>query len=62
MVQFFESNIKCFEYLKSYASNILRRQSCTGKLLYYEWPGFHHILLLVILHGKHILGLLFLLC
>ena len=49
---FFGSNIKCFEYLQSYAANVLQHQSCTGKLFYYQWPGFHYTLLLVILHGR----------
>ena len=52
VIQFSGSNIECFEYLKSCASNVLRHQSCTGKLFYYQWPGFHHRLLLVILRGR----------
>ena len=47
MIQFFGSNIPCFEYLKSCPSNILRCQSCTRELFYYQWSGFHHTLLLV---------------
>ena len=42
VIQFFESNIDWFEYLKSFASNVLMRQSCTGELFYYKWLGFYH--------------------
>ena len=52
VIQFFRSNTECFEYLKSCASNVLRRQSRTGELFYYYWSGFHHTLLLVVLRGK----------
>ena len=51
MIQLFGSNTEHFEYLKSCASNILRSHSCTRELFFYQWPGFHHILL-VTLHGK----------
>ena len=51
VIQFFGSNIKCFEYPESCASNILRRQSRTGELMHSR-PGFHHILILVNLRGK----------
>ena len=52
VIQFFGSNIECFEYLKSHASNVLRCQSYTRELFYNQWPRFHHTLLLVILCGK----------
>ena len=52
VIEFFESNIEYFEYLKLCALNVVRRQSRTGDLFYYQWPGFHHALLLVILRGK----------
>ena len=46
VIQFFGSNIKHFEYLKSGTLNVVRRE-----LFYYQWPGFHRTLLLVILRG-----------
>ena len=52
VVLFFGSNIKCFEYLKLIASNVLRSQLDTGKLFYYQWPAFYHTLSLVILRDK----------
>ena len=52
VIQFFGSNNKCFGYLKLSASNVLRCQSHTGELFYYQWPGFYHTLSLVIFHGK----------
>ena len=52
VIQFFGSNIECFEYLTSFASNVLMHQSGTGELLYYIWPGFYHPLSLIILRGK----------
>ena len=50
VIQFFESNIKCFEYLKSFALNVLMHQSCMGELFYYKWSGFYHTL--IMLRGK----------
>ena len=47
MIQFFGSNIKCFEYLKSCTLNVLRCHSHTGELFYYQWPGFHYTLLFI---------------
>ena len=32
--------------------NVLRCQSHAEELFYYQWPGFHHIFLLTILHGR----------
>ena len=47
VIQFFGSNIECFEYLKSHASNVLRCQSYTRELFYNQWPGFHHTLFII---------------
>ena len=49
MIRFFLSNIECFEYRmfwipKSCKSNVLRCQSRTGELFYYQWPGFHQVI------------------
>ena len=52
VIQFFSSNVECFEYLKSSASNVLKRQSLTGELFHYQWSGFYHTLLLGVLRGK----------
>ena len=51
VIQFFGSNIECFEDLKSCEFITFRHQSLMGELSYYQWPGFPHTLL-VILHGK----------
>ena len=42
VIQFFGSNIECFEDLKSCGFNTVRHQSLMGELFYYQWPGFHH--------------------
>ena len=50
MIHLFGSNIESFECLKSCALDVLRRQPRAGELFYYQWPVFHHTL--VILRGK----------
>ena len=52
MIQFFRSNIECFEYPELCTLNALRHQSDMRELFYYQWPGFHHTLLLVIFCGE----------
>ena len=38
--------------LKSFASNVLMRQTLKGEIFYCKWPGFYYTLSLIVLRGK----------
>ena len=43
MIQFFRSNIECFEYL-SHVPQMVKVPIAYGELYYYQWPGFHEVI------------------